>query len=443
MKQPDLLDRYITALRHDPTTPPPPGLDPATARAIRAMRLDDSPAIPPVGARTRIWQRILTNVQTDQSNRDASRDPRPGSWYVHSNGKHKEKKTMQTVITRPTALPRVSTSTQRIRFIRLAVAAIAVIAVAAILLPGLLNDTSPSNPAAVYLSPQAANEAIFERYINEAWNAGNTDALTDILTADHVCHEPGMPDMTGIDSMVTMIDNYRTAFPDWQFTIESITATDDEVWARLTGTGTHDGPFTLSDDVAIDATGNPVTVEVMFNARLFDGKITEQWMQSDVSGMLLETGAMPTPQQTITEARNLMTMRRALEGYYSGKGEIPLERSHNKFFMWQYGDRYFRRTQVNRDDPGGLYTEQLYNAFTDLEMTIDSMAATGDIVMAKTTFTGTLIEPIYAVWPFRNPLQIEPTGEKETWTWIFVWRFEDGRVAEEWWVWDWPRVHGE
>ena len=348
---------------------------------------------------------------------------------------------MQTILTRPTILPRAPTHTLHTRLFRLAAAVFAVLLSAAILLPGLLQDTSPSGPAVIYL-PSAANKAIFERYINEAWNTGNTDALNDILIADHVCHEPGMTDIEGIDGMTAMIANYRAAFPDWQFTIESITATDDEVWVRLTGTGTHNGPFALPDDVVIETTGNAVMVEVMLNAHFVDGKITEQWMQSDALGMLLQTETIPTPQQAIadtqqaaTEAQNLEVARRAAEDM--SDMETPYDASEYydqwAFHILEPGDSVNLIASYRSD----WINNELRRSFPDLQITIERITPSGNLVIIEATARGQFEEDFY----WRDDRIVPPTGQVETWSWVYVYRFEDGKIVSEQWYWDWPTLY--
>jgi predicted ester cyclase len=429
MNEAKLIDQFIAALQRDPTATPPPSLDPDLAALVRGLVQASQRNVPPPTVEDRVWQRVPVSLRTK---------PLCQRSQPSTNGHERsttEDKHMTTI-----SFPLRQAPAQSRRLVAFLAAVLSVI----LLVGGALfyatpHDT-PSGLAVVYISPREANQAVFEQYINEAWNAGNVAILNSILTADHVCHEPGMPPVTGIDGMAAMITNYRTAFPDWTFTVESLTATDDEVWARLIGTGTHEGPFTASGGAVVDATGEAVTVEVMLNARFTDGQIAAQWMQSDGLGLMLQTGALPTPQQAITEAHNLATARLALEGYHFGKDRDVLQQAYPRSFVWQYGSRQDDRKQIIRDSSGGHYPELIYDAFDDLDMTIDTMTATGDMVMAKLTVTGQFVKSFPVSW---TTMALTPTGEQETWTWILIWRFEDGQVAEEYWVWDWPLMHGE
>jgi predicted ester cyclase len=429
MNEFQLVDQYVHALRQNPTAAPPPGLNPEAAAVIRKIALARQ-ITPKADVGARVWRQVLANMQTDHSTRDASRDPRPGSWTLCSNGKYEETNPMQATLSHPTILHRVSTRTVHLRFIRLAVALIAVVLVAAILLPGFARDTSPNGPAVVFL-PSVANQVAFERYINEAWNAGNTAILTGILTTDHVCHEPGMMDIEGIDGLAAMIANYRTAFPDWQFAIESITATDDGVWARLTGTGTHDGPFALPDEAAIEATGNAVTVEVLLNAHFTDGKITEQWMQLDLLGLIQQLEVAPSVGELATEARNLEVARRVMDELWGGTNLDSAEELYHptlSYFFPAYTDMKVPRTWKAWRE---MY-EALHRTFPDLQVAVEGIYAEGDVVVVHYTSQGTL-EQSYATAAGNT---MPATGKMISWDGVFLYRMEDGQIIEEWWFWD-------
>ena len=66
-------------------------------------------------------------------------------------------------------------------------------------------------------------------------------------------------------------------------------------------------------------------------------------------------------------------------------------------------------------------------AYPDLQMTIEDMIAEGDKVVVRYTFRGTQQGETQG---------IPPTGKYVTVPGIFVCRCEDGKIAEEWDIWD-------
>lgn len=422
--QSHLITVYVAALQRNPAADPPAGLDTATARAIRAAVLAGQIAPPDAAAKTRIWQNALHAAQT----------PPAVSHLPFSSNGTKDNHLMTTQ-----ALPRTRRLT--LNYVTLAAALIGVLLFIIFMVPNPLRHPAANSPAAVYLSSPADNQAVFERYINEAWNTGDMTVLGDVLTETHILHQPGAPAATGIDSVAALISGYRTAFSDWQFAIEALTVTDDTIWARLTGTGTHDGPQEAYPGAAvIEATGNPITLDVMLNVRFADGKIAEQWLQSDSLGLLLQMEAIPPVLQTITETANMATIRRVLTPYYVDQDRSQIEQVYHPMVFWHYGDRHFAQDWYWNDPDAKVAPDLIIDGFDYRLMSIDALTAAGDFVIAKTTFTGQFVRPIPAPWADE---MIEPTNEQVTWSWMFTWRFVDGKVAEEWWVWDWPLADSE
>ena len=82
-----------------------------------------------------------------------------------------------------------------------------------------------------------------------------------------------------------------SAFPDLKRPVEDLVAEGDKVVARWSSRGTHDGDF-----MGVPPTGRTVTTTGITIFRLEDGKIVEEWSESDMLGMLQQVGAIPTPQ---------------------------------------------------------------------------------------------------------------------------------------------------
>jgi len=62
-------------------------------------------------------------------------------------------------------------------------------------------------------------------------------------------------------------------------------------------------------------------------------------------------------------------------------------------------------------------------AFPDFHITVEDMVAEGDKVVARATTRGTHKGEF---------MSIAPTGKQATWTEIFIWRIEGGKVVEIW-----------
>lgn len=86
--QPELLETYLIALRHDPNAVPPPSLDPATAAFARQIVLTQAqtrPALDPA-RRARLWQTTLRQTQLEQAMTSGPNTPptRQNGHYAHA-----------------------------------------------------------------------------------------------------------------------------------------------------------------------------------------------------------------------------------------------------------------------------------------------------------------------------------------------------------------------
>ena len=130
-------------------------------------------------------------------------------------------------------------------------------------------------------APLAANIAVVRTLVERVVNGRDDSRLDTVLSDDFVAHDvgPGMP--PGKEGMRTLLRVWRRAFPDWVDTIEDIVAQDDLVVIRISATGTHLGPIS-----GIAPTGRRVKWDMIEIVRVRDGRICEQWGQSNFAAVL-------------------------------------------------------------------------------------------------------------------------------------------------------------
>ncbi len=129
-----------------------------------------------------------------------------------------------------------------------------------------------------------ANKAQTRQIIDQGWNKGNMDALNDLISPDFVNHTaPNLNETRdGFKQRVQMV---RTAFPDWEVTVDEMLGEGDKVVTRWGGRGTHRGPFR-----GIPATGKKIEVTGIAIDRVLDGKRVEGWAEWDMLGLLQQLG---------------------------------------------------------------------------------------------------------------------------------------------------------
>lgn len=131
------------------------------------------------------------------------------------------------------------------------------------------------------------NKAIARRSCEEIWNQGNL-SVVDELTDSNAVNRSFGGEFRGTDTVKAIIEEFRTAFPDVQFTINDLVAEGDQVVSFLTMTGTHKGSLR-----GIEPTGNSITVKGCSHMRIRNGKIVEEENYYDEVGMMRQLGAAP------------------------------------------------------------------------------------------------------------------------------------------------------
>ena len=148
-------------------------------------------------------------------------------------------------------------------------------------------DVSPLEKGVNLMS--AENIAVVRRLIDEVWNQQAFDVLDDLFAADAIISESGVPFPIRVPLCAKEgIGAACAAFPDIRVAIEDIVAANDKVVVRWSSHGTHRGEMQ-----GIPPTNRPITMTGMAIYRFADGKIVEEWMNTDMLGMLRQLGVIP------------------------------------------------------------------------------------------------------------------------------------------------------
>ena len=144
-----------------------------------------------------------------------------------------------------------------------------------------------------------ANKAVVQRVVDEIINQGKLNVADELFAPHYRSHRDLARDAAhsqagadGPDSIKQGVGSVRAAFPDVHCATEQMIAEGDKVVARVKVTGTHGGEFQ-----GIAPTGKSFVRTAIHMLRIEDGKIVEQWAQSDDLGMLRQLGIVPVPEQ--------------------------------------------------------------------------------------------------------------------------------------------------
>ncbi len=130
------------------------------------------------------------------------------------------------------------------------------------------------------------------RRLYELLNAGNIEAIGELVSADYNEHDP-LPDQgTGREGALDRFSMIVGALAP-RFTVEDVIAEGDRVAGRWTNAGTHVGEF-----AGIPPTAKTFTIKGIDIYRLAGGKLCEHWHVVDQLSMLGQLGLLPQPSQT-------------------------------------------------------------------------------------------------------------------------------------------------
>ena len=138
------------------------------------------------------------------------------------------------------------------------------------------------------MSPEE-NKALGRRIV-DAINLGSPAALDEVFAPGYVDRNPfpgATPDREGFKQGLT---KFRTAFPDFRYTIDDEIAVGDRLVHRLTAQGTQKGEF-----LGVPATGKQATWSEIHIGRIADGKVVEHWGIGDQMAMKQQLELASTP----------------------------------------------------------------------------------------------------------------------------------------------------
>jgi steroid delta-isomerase-like uncharacterized protein len=136
------------------------------------------------------------------------------------------------------------------------------------------------------------NKALILRFVEEAFNSGNLDAIDEIYAPRFFSDDLGAKEERSPEDAKQFVSMYRSAFPDGRTTVEDLIAEEDKVAYRWTYRGTHQGEL-----MGIAPTGREVTITGITINRVSGDRIEEEWNNFDQLGMLQQLGVVPTPGQ--------------------------------------------------------------------------------------------------------------------------------------------------
>lgn len=129
------------------------------------------------------------------------------------------------------------------------------------------------------------NKAIAKRWNEEIFNKGNVDVI-DELAAENYVNYAADSDRAGFKQWVI---GTKAIFSDTNIAIKDTIAEGNKVVIRWVMGGIQTGKY-----AGIPPTGQAFTISGISIYRIEDGKIVEDWSNTDMLGLMQQLGAIPS-----------------------------------------------------------------------------------------------------------------------------------------------------
>ena len=134
-----------------------------------------------------------------------------------------------------------------------------------------------------------SNANLAHLLLREVWSAGDLALIDELVTDDHVHHDPLIPTpLEGRRALKEWVETVRVGAPDLTKTVTGTYEDDDAVIVTYTTTGTHEGEI-----MGVAPTGRSLEVDGVYVHHLEDGRISETLDSWDAFGLFAQLGAFP------------------------------------------------------------------------------------------------------------------------------------------------------
>lgn len=135
----------------------------------------------------------------------------------------------------------------------------------------------------------------------EIYNEGNLALIEELISPDYVQHstssESAGEEAEGIEGFRNYITTLRTAYPDFNYSVEEFIVKDDNIVVRWIVNGTNTGVSASG----LPPTGQKIQFEGAGIVRVTDGKIVERIVYYNQATALVQLGYTITPPEVESE----------------------------------------------------------------------------------------------------------------------------------------------
>jgi steroid delta-isomerase-like uncharacterized protein len=144
-----------------------------------------------------------------------------------------------------------------------------------LIVPTHRKDVGWLGEEALVSRAQENNKAVARRFL-EAQAKGDMETLDELLAPDFVDRSLLPGQKPGREDYKQSLANMLSVFSNTSFTVEAQIAEGDQVVSRFVGRSVHRGKF-----LGVDPTGEETSYSGITIHRITDGKVVEEWSESD------------------------------------------------------------------------------------------------------------------------------------------------------------------
>ena len=137
------------------------------------------------------------------------------------------------------------------------------------------------------MTDRARNTEITRRLLSEVFDAGDLDAIDELIHPEFVNHEAGPETKPGREGLRETVTWLRGLWGPMSFDVSDEICEGDKVVARVTVHGRHLGEF-----LGREPTGKEYAAEQIHIWRIEDGMVIEHWSVRDDLGQALQLGLL-------------------------------------------------------------------------------------------------------------------------------------------------------
>lgn len=134
--------------------------------------------------------------------------------------------------------------------------------------------------------------AMIKKIYDEAYNKGNLSILNEVISSDYQRYQPPMKSIKGLPAYKTFITDVRSAYSDFEITVDDIIVASEKSVTRITLKGKHTGQ---APTLQAPPTGKQIEMQACVVSYWKNGKVAEEWVYNDYLGLLQQFGVIPLP----------------------------------------------------------------------------------------------------------------------------------------------------